>query len=248
MMATAEVALQAPRGPRRALRYFSVGMAAFATAIVLAAFIPEFVQFAAGTFPIAAVLHVHAAIMMAWVGAFALQAWLGASGRTALHRRLGPYAVGVALLAWASMIFVEVRTLVEHPLPQSPRELDWLLPGPLIYLSFPIFLAWAVRERRRPQWHKRLMIFAVFLPLLAPIERFLWIPADRGFLPFIAALDLCLFAPIVSFDLYTLKGRLHPATVRATLVVLAGEALLFALGGTALWHRFALAAVHLVHG
>jgi hypothetical protein len=145
------------------------------------------------------------------------------------------------------MIFVEVRALVVHPIPQAVRELDWMLPGPLIYLTFPIFLAWAVHERRRPQWHKRLMTFALFLPLLAPIERFLWIPADNGFLPFLAVLDLCLLAPIVSYDLYTLKRRLHPATVRATLVLLAGEAILFALWGTDQWHRFAWAAVHWVH-
>ena len=146
------------------------------------------------------------------------------------------------------MLFVEVRVLVVHPAPQDVRELDWLLPGPLIYLSFPLFLVWAVHERRRPQWHKRLMTFGLFLPLLAPIERFLWIPADRGFLPFLGALDLCLLAPIVGYDLYTRKGRLHPATVRATLLLLAGEAILFALWGTDQWHRFASAAVQWVHG
>jgi len=247
-MATADVSLQTPRRGRRTLRYFSVGMAAFASAIVLAAFVPEFVQFAAGTFPIAPILHVHAAIMVAWVGAFALQAYLGASGQTALHRRIGPYAVAVALLAWLSMLFVEVRVLIVHPLPQATRELDWMLPGPLIYLSFPLLLAWAVHERRRPQWHKRLMTFALFLPLLAPIERFLWIPADNGFLPFLLALDACLLIPIVGYDLYTLKGRVHPATVRATFALLACEAILLALWGTEAWHRFAVVAARLVHG
>jgi len=248
-MATAEVALQVPsRRRRRSLRYFFAAMALFATAIVLAAFVPEFVKFAAGTFPIAPVLHVHAAIMMAWVGAFVLQAYLGASGQTALHRRFGPYVVGVGAVAWASMVFVEVRALVVHPIPQAVRELDWMLPGPLIYLTFPIFLAWAVHERRRPQWHKRLMTFALFLPLLAPIERFLWIPGDRGFLPFLSALDVCLLAPVVAYDLYALKGRLHPATVRATLLLLSGEAILLALWGTDQWHRFAWVAVKWVHG
>jgi hypothetical protein len=246
-MATVDVALRAP-GRHRRLRYFFAGMAAFATAIVLAAFVPEFLQFAAGTFPIPAVLHIHAAIMMAWVGAFALQAYLGASGQTALHRRFGPYAVGVGWVAWLSMIFVEVRVLIVHPIPKDARDLDWMLPGPLIYLTVPIFLVWAVHERRRPQWHKRLMTFALFLPLLAPIERFLWIPADKGFLPFLAALDLCLLTPIVSYDLFTLKGRLHPATVQATLLVLVGEALLLALWGTDQWHHFASFVVHWVHG
>ena len=223
-------------------------MAAFATAIVLSAFVPEFRKFFAGTFPIAPVLHLHAAIMMAWVAAFALQAYLGASGQTARHRRVGPYAVAIGCMAWLSMIFVELRVLVVNPVPQDARALDWMLPGPMIYLLVPIYLVWGVHERRRPQWHKRLMTFALFLPLLAPIERFLWIPADKGFLPFIAALDLCLLAPIVIYDLYTLRGRSHPATVRAAIVLLVGEGTLFTLWGTDQWHRSALTVVHWVHG
>jgi hypothetical protein len=187
-------------------------------------------------------------MMVAWVGAFAFQAYLGASGQVALHRRVGPFAVAVGWIAWLSMIFVEVRALIVHPIPQDLREFDWMLPGPLIYLTVPILLVWAVRERRRPEWHKRLMTFVLFLGLLAPIERFLWIPADNGFLPFLGALDLCLLAPIVGYDLYTRSGRLHAATVRATLVLLAGEAILCALWGTDRWHQFASVVVHRVHG
>jgi hypothetical protein len=248
-MATAEVALQVPdrRRRHRGARYFFAGMSLLATAIVLAAFVPEFVKFAAGTFPIPLVLHVHAAIMMTWLAAFALQAYLGLTRQTALHRRLGPYAVAAAIIAWLSMVFVEMRALMVHPIPTTVRDLDWMLPGPLVYLSFPIFLAWAVHERRRPQWHKRLMTFALFLPLLAPIERFLWIPANEGFLPFLAVLDLCLLAPLLGYDLFTLKGRLHPATVRATLLLLAGEAMLVGLWGTDEWHRFALVVVDWIH-
>ena len=249
-MATAEVALRSskPRRRRRPLRFFFLGMALFAAAIVLAAFVPEFRRYAAGTFPIAPILHVHAAIMAAWVGAFAFQAYLGATGQTALHRRAGPYAVAIAVVACLSMVFVELRALIVHPLPQGGRDLDWLLPGPLVYLIVPIFLAWGVHERRRPQWHKRLMTFALFLSLLAPIERFLWIPADRGFLPFIAVLDLCLLVPMLSYDLLTRAGRLHPATIRATLLLLAGEAILFSLWGTDSWHRFASVAAQRIHG
>lgn len=249
-MATAEVTLQesTPGRGRRLLRFFFVAMAALAMTVVLLAFVPEFRRFAAGTFPIAPVLHIHAAMMAAWVGAFALQAYLGASGQIALHRQVGPYAVAIAGIAWLSMIFVEVRALMVHPIPQDLRELDWMLPGPLVYLTVPIFLVWAIRERRRPEWHKRLMTFALFVGLLAPIERFLWIPADKGFLPFLGALDLCLLAPMVSYDLYTRSGRLHAATVRAMFVLIAGEAILFGLWGTDQWHQFASVVAHRVHG
>jgi hypothetical protein len=249
-MATAEFAIGAapPRRRRRPGRYFFLSMAILAIVLLMLAFVPEYRRFAAGTFPIARVLHLHAIIMGAWVAAFVVQAYLGATGRTALHRRLGPYAVAIGLLGWASMVFVEFRALVAHPLPANVSDYDWNLPGPLVYLTFPIFLAWAVHERRRPAWHKRLMIFALFLPLLAAIQRYLWIPIDYGYAPFAAFLDVALLTPLAGYDLYTLKGRLHPATVRGTILLLVSQALLFALWGTTAWRQFASVVAHTVHG
>lgn len=240
---------QAIRRPSdRRLRYFFSGMAGFALVILMAAFVPEYRRFGAGAFPIAWVLHIHAAIMVAWAGAFALQSYLGATGRTATHRRVGAYAVGMGWLAWASMIFVEFRVFIAHPLPLNPAEYDWDLPGPFIYLTFAVFLVWAVRERRRPQWHKRLMTFALFLSLGAAFQRFLWIPIDYGFGPFAVALDASLIVPMVAYDLTTLKGRLHPATVRGTVLLLTSEAVLFALWGTFVWRNFISSVAHWVHG
>ena len=130
---------QAIRRPSdRRLRYFFSGMAGFALVILMAAFVPEYRRFGAGAFPIAWVLHIHAAIMVAWAGAFALQSYLGATGRTATHRRVGAYAVGMGWLAWASMIFVEFRVFIAHPLPLNPAEYDWDLPGPFIYLTLAL--------------------------------------------------------------------------------------------------------------
>jgi hypothetical protein len=249
-MATAELVMDAspPCRRRRPLRYFFVGMAVLSVIILGFAFVPEYRRFAAGAFPIAAVLHVHAAIMAAWVAAFGLQAYLGATGRTNLHRRVGPYAVAVGWVAWTSMIFVEARVLVAHPIPQDVGDYDWMLPGPYVYLAFGILLAWAVHERRRPAWHKRLMTFALFLALQAAIQRFLWIPITYGYWPFALALDVALLVPTVSYDLSTLKGRLHPATIRGALLLIGAQALLLTLWGTDLWRGFASSVAHTVHG
>src|SRR5215210_2761767 len=113
-LATVELALDplGRRSRRRPLRYFFVGMAILAVALLLIAFVPEYRKFAGGTFPIAGALHIHATIMGTWVAAFIVQACLGATGRTALHRRVGPYVVAIGAIAWASMIFVEFRALV----------------------------------------------------------------------------------------------------------------------------------------
>ena len=132
------------------LRFFFVGFALFAFAITAIAFVPEYARFAAGNFPIASVLHVHAALMEAWVAAFVLQAWLGATGRVALHRKIGPYAIALGVAAWASMVFVELRTLVAHPLPTELSEYNEILQGVYVYTTFIALLLWALHERRRP--------------------------------------------------------------------------------------------------
>lgn len=233
---------------RRPLRRFFPGMALFAAAILMLAFVPEFRKFAAGTFPIPWVLHIHAVIMFSWAGAFALQAYLGASGRATTHRRVGAYAIAIGWLAWASMIFVEFRGLVVHPLPEDLADYDWNLPGPFVYVTFGFFLAWAIHERRRPQWHKRLMTFALFLSIEAAIQRFGWIPRDYGFGGIALTLNVFLLLPMVAYDLRALKGRLHPATVRGALLLFSCEAVLFALWGSAIWRNFASTVAHGVHG
>ena len=147
------------RRPKR-LRFFFVSMAFGALAITLAAFVPEYQQFSRGKFPIPALLHVHAAIMAAWVLAFFAQAWFIARGRVQLHRSFGRAAFVLATVGWLSMIMVEVRALAVHAPPGRVSDYDWLLPGPYVYLTIPVLLAWGYRERRRPDWHKRFMIIA----------------------------------------------------------------------------------------
>lgn len=249
-MATSEITLEGTVRNKlhRRLRRFFPGMALLAIAILMLAFVPEFRKFAAGTFPIPWVLHVHAVIMFSWAGGFALQAYLGASGRTSMHRRVGPYAIAIGWLAWASMIFVEFRGMVVHPLPEVVADYDWSLPGPFVYLTFGLFLAWAVYERRRPQWHKRLMTFALFLSIEAAIQRYDWIPRDYGFGGIALALDVFLLVPLVIYDLRALKGRLHPATVGGAVLLFTSEAILFALWGSSEWRHFASTVAHGLHG
>ena len=214
-------------------------MALIAIGIALFAFVPEYLASAHGRFPIAWVLHVHGAIMASWVAIYLVQAYLGATRRIGQHRAFGNVGIAIGGLAWVSMLFVEWRSLIVHPPPADIRAYDWLLPGPYVYLTFPVFLALGYRTRRRPDWHKRFLTFALFLSLQAAIQRFLWIPADHGYWPFAAVLDFSLLVPLAWYDLKDRKGNLHPATVRGTILLLAAQMTLFLLWGTPLWRNFA---------
>lgn len=237
------------RRRRRPLRFFFIFMVAVSVAILSLAFVPEFMAYAVGAFPIAPVLHVHAAIMAAWVGAFAVQAYLGARGEIVQHQRVGRIAFAIGWLAWASMVFVEWRAMLVHPLPDTLPPYDEFLAGPYIYLTFPIFLTWAYRERRRPMWHKRLMLFALFLSLGAAVQRYVWLPmtdSRAGYWAIDAFIDVALLLPLVTFDLVTLRGRLHPATVRATAVLFSVQALMLSLWGSSAWREFAYVISHAI--
>jgi hypothetical protein len=225
-------------------RFFFIGMGLFAIIIVSLTFVPEYRKFTAGSFPIAPVLHLHAAIMGVWVLTFVGQAGLAATGRLALHRQIGRFGIAWGWIAWIAMVFVELRVPGAHPLTEDLTEYDWFLPGPYVYLTFPIFLAWATHERRRPQWHKRLMTFALFLPLQAVFQRIEWLPPNvPGYWNPAGWLDVCLIAPIIGYDLFTLR-RLHPATIRGIAVLLGAQAILFLLWGTDGWRHFAYVAAH----
>jgi hypothetical protein len=247
-MATAELAVSSSRERRRRpLRFFFIFMVALSLGLLSLAFVPEFIAYVAGAFPIAPILHVHAAIMVAWVAAFGIQAYLGARGKIVQHQRAGRVAFAIGWLAWASMVFVEWRAMLVHPLPDKLPPYDEFLAGPYIYLTFPIFLAWAYRERRRPMWHKRLMLFALFLSLGAAVQRYVWLPmtdSRAGYWAIAAFLDGALLLPLITFDLVTLKGRLHPATMRGMAVLFCAQAVLLSLWGSSAWREFAYTYSH----
>jgi uncharacterized membrane protein YozB (DUF420 family) len=222
-------------------------MVALAFAILSLAFVPEFIRYARGAFPIAPIVHVHAAIMAAWVLAFGVQVYLGAKGKIVQHQRAGRIAFAIGWLACASMIFVEWRAMLVHPLPDQLPPYDEFLAGPYTYLTFALFLAWAFHERRRPMWHKRLMLFAFFLSLGAAVQRYVWLPmtdTPAGCWAILAFLDAALLVPLLTFDVVTLRGRLHPATVRAMAVLFCAQAITLSLWGSSAWREFAYTFSH----
>src|SRR5947209_9043031 len=128
-MATAEfpVGSRANSRRRRPWRFFFIFMVAASVLILALAFVPEFIAYARGAFPIAPILHVHAALMGAWVAAFAVQVYLGARGQIVQHQRAGRIAFAIGWAAWASMVFVEWRAMIAHPLPDDMGAYDEIL-------------------------------------------------------------------------------------------------------------------------
>ena len=219
-------------------------MALLAITIVVLAFVPEYFGQKHLNFPVARAVQIHAAIMVAWVAVFFVQAYLGATRRIRQHRAIGNFGIALGWLALLSMIFVQVRALVLNPLPEDRSIYDRLLPFLYVYSTFSLCLVWAYRKRTQPEWHKRYITFALFLSLEAAIQRLQWLPSGFGYWPFAAFLDACLLVPLFVLDATAPRRKLHPATLRGALVIFGAQAILFSLWGTTAWRNLAYAVVH----
>lgn len=84
-----------------------VPLALLATLLAAIGFWPTyFGPLLAGTVDKPAIIHVHAAVFVTWLGLVITQATLAASGRVALHVRLGPWLFGFGVLVIATGLTV----------------------------------------------------------------------------------------------------------------------------------------------
>jgi hypothetical protein len=200
---------------------------------------------------------VHGLVAGAWLLLFLAQATLVATGRTSIHRRLGVVApaltVGMVVLIFQTTIELVRRgydlsgdLLRPSAAPGSPvpsaAELDGGLNGFVAALNFGILVAAGWWYRRRPEFHKRLMLVALLsltsVPLLHlagyVIGRWPDLFGPASVAPFVA--NLLLFAGAVH-DKVT-RGRIHPISVWVPLALIAVTLIAAAVAPSAPWRHF----------
>jgi hypothetical protein len=207
-------------------------------ALVVTGFWPSYFSklFSSGSEPLTVLVHVHGALMTAWIALFIVQVSLAAAGRVDLHRRLG--VLGFALLALILIVAVPTTIvatkLAGHHMP-GPA-----LPGfALVSAAFAEFVtlgSLGLFYRRRSDIHKRLTVLATFAAADAGVAR---LPFD--FLDSIGkvhlATDLVLFAVII---IDTVRHRrLHPAFLWGSVFLVTVQALSAWISGTAWWLHIA---------
>jgi hypothetical protein len=101
-------------------------------------------------------MHLHAITVILWMLIFAFQAWLVTQGRRDWHRMIGYFALCVAVLNVISGVVVQLDIL-----PTSADDFSNVVgSGFRLFHSTPafvLFLIWAMKMRRRTDWHLRLM-------------------------------------------------------------------------------------------
>jgi hypothetical protein len=152
---------------------FYIGLSLLVTAIAFVGFWPTyFGPLLAGTVDKLPVIHVHAAVYVGWLAIFISQAAFAATRRMDLHVRLGNVAIGYGVLVIVMGVTVAISMFAVRVHAGNIEEAQARLVAPLSDMVFfaPLFAA-AVRFRRKPEIHKRLMIVATTVLLVAAVGR-----------------------------------------------------------------------------
>ncbi len=222
-------------------RRFYTGMAIAIVAAVLVGFARTFFLrplFPGFPSPSETIFYVHGTVFAAWVALLALQTSLVASGRTAVHRRVGALGAGLAA------VMVALGTVAALVSARRPTGFTGVSVPPLQFLAIPLFdivlfalfAGLAVARRREPQVHKRLMLLATLNLVGAAVARWPGV-LSLGPLGFFGIADLFL-VPLVVWDLRT-RGRLHPVTLWGGMLMIASQPLRLIVSGTEGWLAFA---------
>jgi hypothetical protein len=126
-----------------------------------------------GNFPPAPpVVHLHGVLMVTWMLLLVTQAGLVSAGNVKLHRSVGMW--GIAHATAVLLMGLAIQLIASRAGMDAGRDpgTDGLYLGLLAAIGFAIMFTLAIRNRERPQIHKRMILFAM-LPVLPPgVNRF----------------------------------------------------------------------------
>jgi hypothetical protein len=214
-MATTAAAVPRARAPRG----LYIGVAVLAAMIAVVGFWPTyFGPLAAGTVDKTSIIHVHAAVYVGWLAIFITQAVLAATGRVALHVKLGRFAIGYGVAVIAVGLLTAFARFEARVRAGEVAAAQAQLLGPLLdMLVFAPLFAAAVYYRRTPELHKRLMIVATTSLLIAAVGRMEFLGSPRNLL----LLHLIWVAPILlamAHDFWRHR-KVHPVYVLGLVVL-----------------------------
>lgn len=129
---------------------------------------------ASGTFPPAPpVVHLHGLTYFSWIILLLVQATLVNTRNVALHRSLGMFGIALATLV---IVMGSLITILGASNVVEPVGNHGIFLGITAVTGFGILFTLAIRNTRRPDVHRRLILFAM-LPLLPPgIHRLYMVP------------------------------------------------------------------------
>jgi hypothetical protein len=228
-------------------RWLVTGMALVMIATCLAAFLPSLTHPAGRRSPLSLLAAAHGIVFFAWLLIFLVQSLLVATGHVAWHKRLGLASIFVLALM-IPLAYMTTIAMVRRGFDLSGDLSVEAGNDPIHDAVFPFFniaifsvlVIAALAYRRKPEIHKRLMLFANIELMPAPLAHFI------GHNPTLARLPgAIVMVPISMFVIAALgrdwlvAQRIHPLTLGlAILRMLSGPLEVGPIGSSAAWHQF----------
>lgn len=202
-------------------RTLYIGLSLLCVLIVFSGFWPSYFESAilgAASHP--AIIHIHATIYVGWLMLFIAQTWFAATGQTALHIRIGNWAIyyGILVILAGWMVTFGIFYIrVQADLAAGTRTAFFSVGPPLDMIVFMPLFAAAVYFRKRPELHKRLMIVATTALLIAAVARLWFWGTPRNYpLEYVIWTSPILIAMVHDF----VKSRIvHPVYITGLIVI-----------------------------
>lgn len=137
-----------------------------------------------GTFPPAPpIVHLHGLVFFTWMILLIVQAALIGKGNVALHRSLGTWGIAHAVVILYTGGLVQLLGIARSIRNGGTGPFDAGFLGLMAVVGFALLFTLAIRNTRKPDVHKRLILFAM-LPILPPgVNRFYQVPFSLDYIP-----------------------------------------------------------------
>ena len=207
-----------PHRPMTGDHPFFLKMAIAMALVIVAGFS---VQLAMGRSSFAAppLVHLHALVFFGWVTLYVAQTALVAVGNTRLHKRLGWLGAG-----WAALMLVVgiVTTGLMVRAGRAPFFFEpafFLVMNTVSIVAFAALTGWAIRLRRRTDWHRRLMLCGTAVITGPAWGRLMPLPLLIPNAAWFVFIGVILFPIIGMIADVRRRGSVHPAYGWGTLAI-----------------------------
>lgn len=183
------------------------------------------------------IIHWHALVFSGWLALFFAQVVFAATGRIALHMRLGRIGIAYGIL----LIGMGLATgIIRAGALEDPRGARLLMSAISDMAVFALFFGVAIAYRKKPQVHKRAMVVAATMLLIAAVSR-LWFLPELSSAVQRPAFFLIWFFPILCAIAYDLahKQRVHVVYIVGMITLAVRATVVRPLSQTEAWLRFA---------
>lgn len=191
-----------------------------------------------------AVIHVHGAVFSLWILLLNVQAGLVYAGRTDLHRKLGVagFTMAVCMVVLGVMAATDALRRGHSPAPGVSPETFYFVPMSDMVV-FATLILFAIRERKNPPAHKRLILLANIGLMVAAIARFPVSTFERN--PISSGILSDAFLLLMMVYDHRSTGKVQKVTLWGSLLIVGMQFLRLPIGMSPAWRGFANRIEHL---